>query len=150
MNRSRFLDLGCGDGRVNVLMSYITQISIGIELDDWTLDDYLPLRKGLERHLNAVQTPLPPPVALFHGDATDQRLYDRVRKETGVGFEDLDLFYTYLTMQEKFAELIAKKAKPGAVFMVYGLEKILPRFDGLRLLTPEKPIENILALYKKM
>jgi hypothetical protein len=52
-------------------------------------------------------------------------------------------------MQEEFAELIARKAKPGALFMVYGLEKILPRFPGFRLLTPEKPLSGIIAVYRK-
>ena len=149
LNRSRFLDLGCGDGRVNVLMSYITKISIGIEVDDWTLDDYLPLRKGLEGQLNAVHAPLPPPVVLFHGDATDEGLYDRVRKKTGVGFEDIDLFYTYLTMQHEFASIISRRAKTGAVLMVYGLERILPQHKGLRLLTENQAMEGILALYQK-
>jgi len=149
LNRSRFLDLGCGDGRVNVLMSYITQISIGIEMDDWTLDDYLPLRRCLELHLRAFHIPLPPPVALFHGDATDEELYSRIRKETGMGFEDIDLFYTYLTMQHEFATIIVKRAKSGALLMVYGLEKILPQHNGLRLLTENQAMEGILALYQK-
>ena len=32
--RSLFLDMGCADGRVNVLLSYLVKISIGIELDE--------------------------------------------------------------------------------------------------------------------
>jgi hypothetical protein len=80
----------------------------------------------------------------------DQAIHDRIDRETGIRFDQFDLFYTYLTMQEEFAELIARKAKPGAVFMVYGLEKIIPRFTGLRLLTPDKPLEGIVALYQKM
>jgi len=88
-------------------------------------------------------------VALFHGDATDERLYDRVRNETGVGFEDLDLFYTYLTMQHEFASIIARRAKTGAILMVYGLEKVLPQHKGLRLLTENHAMERILALYRK-
>jgi hypothetical protein len=32
--------------------------------------------------------------------------------------------------------------------MVYGLEKIVPKFDGLRLLT-DTPLQGILALYQK-
>ena len=61
----------------------------------------------------------------------------------------MDLFYTYLTMQEEFAALVARKAKPGALFMVYGLDRILPRYSGLRLLTPDWALEGILALYRK-
>ena len=89
-------------------------------------------------------------IFLYHGDSMDESLHDRIHHETGVRFDQFDLFYTYLTMQEEFAELIARKAKSGAVFMVYGLEKIIPRFTGLRLLTPERPLEGIVALYQKV
>jgi hypothetical protein len=145
-----FLDMGCADGRVNVLMSYLAKTSVGIELDEWTLDDYGPLRKELDALLTEKGLLLPPKdIFLYHGDSMDESLHDRVHHETGVSFDQFDLFYTYLTMQEEFAELIARKAKPGAFFMVYGLEKILPRFTGLRLLTSARPMEGIIALYQK-
>jgi len=67
-------------------------------------------------------------IFLYHGDSTDESLHDRIHRETGVRFDQFDVFYTYLTMQEEFAELIARKARPGSIFMVYGLEKIIPRF----------------------
>jgi len=146
-----FLDMGCGDGRVNVLLSYLTKKSIGIELDEWTLDDYGPLREELDASLAQRGLLLPRKnVCLYHGDSMDESLHDRIHHETGVRFDQFDLFYTYLTMQEEFAGLIVRKAKPGAVFMVYGLEKIIPRFAGLRLLTPERPLEGIIALYQKI
>ena len=146
-----FLDMGCADGRVNVLLSYLAKTSVGIELDEWTLDDYRPLRRELDVLLTEKGLALPQRnIFLYHGDSTDQSLHDRIHRETGVSFDRFDLFYTYLTMQEEFAELIARKAKPGAVFMVYGLEKIIPRFNGFRLLTPERPLEGIVALYQKI
>jgi hypothetical protein len=148
---AHFLDMGCADGRVNVLMSYLAKTSVGIELDEWTLDDYGPLRKELDALLTEKGLPLPPKdIFLYHGDSMDESLHDRVHHETGVPFDQFDLFYTYLTMQEEFAELIARKAKPGAFFMVYGLEKIIPRFTGLRLLTSARPMEGIIALYQKV
>ena len=52
-------------------------------------------------------------------------------------------------MYDEYAELIASQAKKDSVFMVYGLEKILPTLNGFRLLTPKRSIENILALYQK-
>ena len=147
---SSFLGLGCADGRVNVLLSYLVKKSVGIEMDEWTLDEYLPLKKSMESALTGGQLPLPRDnIHLYHGDSMDGFLHERIRCETGVAFEDFDLFYTYLTMQEEFAELISQKAKRGSVFMVYGLEKILPRFSGLRLLT-EKPLHGIVALYQKI
>jgi len=146
---SLFLDMGCGDGRVNVLLSYLVKTSVGVELDEWTLEECGPLGEQLKLRLGAEHLPLPPEnIHLFYGDAMDSALHRAIRERTGLGIRDFDLFYTYLTMQEEFAGLIARKAKTGAIFMVYGLEKILPRWDGMTLLT-ERPLEGILALYQK-
>ena len=148
---AHFLDMGCADGRVNVLLSYLAKTSVGIELDEWTLDDYRPLRQELDTLLAEQGLLLPEKnIFLYHGDSIDESLHDRIHDETGVRFNQFDVFYTYLTMQEEFAELIARKAKPGALFMVYGLEKILPRFPGFRLLAPDRPLEGIVALYQKI
>jgi len=147
---SSFLDMGCADGRVNVLLSYLTRISAGVELDEWTLEEYSGLRLELDQTLKREGRPLPlENIHLFHGDTMDPALQERVHQETGVPFKAFDLFYTYLSMHEEFADLIRREAGRGAVFMVYGLERILPRFCGLRLLTPEKPLEGVVALYQK-
>ncbi|MFC1532730.1 hypothetical protein ACFL7M_05115 [Thermodesulfobacteriota bacterium] len=148
--KSLFLDMGCADGRVNVFFSYLMKRSIGIELDEWTLDEYAPLRRGLEISLEEDAHPLPPDnVSLFHGDSMDGCLHESIHRETGVAFRDFDLFYTYLTMQDEFGELIVRKGKEGSIFMVYGLDRVIPRFNGLRLLTPDEPMQGILALYQK-
>jgi len=146
---SSFLDLGCADGRVNVLLSYLVKRSVGIEIDEWTLEEYEPLRKSLDSALAQDQLLLPPEnISLYLGDSTDESLHQRIDHETGLGFEDFDLYYTYLTMQEEFAGIIRQKARSGAVFMVYGLGRIVPRLPGFRLLS-EKPLEGVLALYEK-
>ena len=145
-----FLDMGCGDGRVNILISYIAEKSIGIELDEWTMDEYPPIKEKLYKELNKLSLPLPPDnIHLFEGDSLDPGLHEQVFLSTGVTIENIDLFYTYLTMHEEIAELITQRAKPGALFMVYGLEKIMPRYNGLELLTPEEPLKGILAVYRK-
>jgi hypothetical protein len=145
-----FLDMGCADGRVNVLLSYLAKTSVGIELDEWTLDEYRPLREELNALLAEKGLVLPRNnIFLYHGDSMDASLHDRIEREADVHFDQFDVFYTYLTMQAEFAELIARKAKPGALFMVYGLEKIIPRLPGLRLLTPEHSFEGNIALYQK-
>lgn len=145
-----FLDMGCGDGRVNILFSYISNKSIGIELDEWTLDDYAPIKKELENKLCECQLKLPPDnIHLYKGDSLDSNLHNLIFQETGIAIEDIDLFYTYLIMHEEIAELITKKARSGALFMVYGLEKIIPRYDNLELLTPHTPLQGILAVYRK-
>ena len=78
-----------------------------------------------------------------------RHFHESIKQKSGAGFEEFDLFYTYLTMQEDFAALILRRAKRGAVFMVYGLERIQPSFEGLRLLTTDGPVQKILALYQK-
>jgi len=147
---TRFLDMGCADGRVNVFLSWLVRRSVGVELDDWILDDHAELKRGLEIELSRRRLPpVPGNIQLFEGDSTDDALHERIENATGLAFEAFDLFYTYLTMQEEFAALIARKARPGSVFAVYGLERIQPRFPGLELLTPGRALNGVLALYRK-
>ena len=145
-----FLDMGCGDGRVNVLMSYFATVSVGIELDEWTLDDFAPLKGQLDAILQSRNLPLPPPnIHLFHGDACDEKLHTRIERQVGIGFGDFDFFYTYLVMHEEFSRIISRKAQPGAIFMVYGVSNVLPRYHGLELIEELSPLEGILGLYRK-
>ena len=149
-NKTMFLDLGCADGRVNVFLSYLVRMSVGIELDEWTFDEYGPLKSELEGDLRQNGLLLPPEnIFIFHGDATDERSHQAIIRETGVRFEEFDLFYTYLVMHEEFAELIEKKAKRGSIFIVYGLDKIMPTYKGFHLLKHISPMEGILAIYRK-
>ena len=150
LQQSLFLDMGCADGRVNVLLSYVVKQSVGIEVHDWILDEYAPLKKGLECALRKHHLQCPPHnISLLHGDTLDEAIHETIKERTGASFEEFDLFYTYLTMYEEFAELITQKAKRGAVFMIYGLERVLPKLNGLQLLTPGKLMEGIVALYQK-
>lgn len=149
-HQSTFLDLGCADGRVNVFFSYLMKSSVGVELDTWTLEEYGPLKEALVKGLQVRGLSAPPDnIRLFQGDSTDVEVQKRIFHETGIPFEDFDLFYTYLVMHEEFAELIGRRARPGAVFMVYGLDKVVPRYPGLELIEPLSPLNGILALYRK-
>ncbi|MFH0844060.1 MAG: hypothetical protein V1930_01175 [Pseudomonadota bacterium] len=148
--RSLFLDMGCADGRVNVLLSYLVKKSAGVEIDEWTLEEYGPLRKDLENHLGEMGLIIPPDnIFVFNGDTTEDRIHKSIYDQMGVSFEDFDLFYTYLTMYEEFSNLIVRKGKRGSVLMLYGIEKVIPKLEGLKLLTPEAPLNGILALYRK-
>ena len=149
-NISTFLDLGCADGRVNVFLSYLMKVSIGIELDEWTLDEYQPLQDKLDIKLKKAGLMAPPKnIHLFQGDAIREKIYNTIGNQTGCFFEDIDIFYTYLMLNAEIAELIVKKAKKGAVFMIYGLDRIMPHYDGLHLLKGLSPLEGILAVYRK-
>jgi hypothetical protein len=148
---SLFMDMGCGDGRVNVLFSYMVRMSLGIEMDEWTLDEYDPLKKELESELKRYNLRPPPDnIFLFHGDSKDVELHESIARKTNVRFEDIDLFYTYLTMYGEFAELILNRGKKGAIFMIYGLDRIMPSLDGFDLLTEDMPMQGILAVYRKI
>ena len=148
--RSAFLDLGCADGRVNLFFSYLARFSVGIELDEWTLDEYAPLKEELEESLKDAGVGLPNEnVYLFQGDATDEAVHGQISHETGLNLADFDFFYTYLIMHEEFAHMLAEKAKKGTIYMVYGLHKIMPRYPGFRLMKDLSPMEGVLALYEK-
>lgn len=148
--RSAFLDLGCADGRVNLFFSYLTRLSVGVELDEWTLDEYDPLQKELTKTLITSGMTLPKRnLHLFHGDAMDEGVHERISQETGFSLADFDFFYTYLMMHEEFAHMLAEKAKKGAIYMVYGLNDIMPRYPGFRLMKALSPLERVLALYEK-
>jgi len=148
--KSRFLDLGCADGRVNMLFSYVVQTSVGVELDSWTLDEYAPLRAALEHELEKADL-IPPPqnIHLFEGNSTDPLVHQEIAHHTGLVFEDFSLFYTYLIMHEEFAAMIAERAAKGALFLVYGLDRIMPRYEGLRLREDLSPLNGILGVYQK-
>jgi len=149
-DQTLFLDLGCADGRVNVLLSYLVKVSVGIELDEGMLEDYAPFKSGLARVLKDSGL-LPPPknIFVFQGDALDERIHRSIVRQTGIRFEEFDLFYTYLVMHQEFAQLIGQRGKKGSLFMVYGLQNILPTYPGFRLLEDMSPLEGILGLYRK-
>ena len=148
--QTRFLDLGCADGRVNILFSYVVQTSVGVELDPWTLDEYAPLRSALEHDLaKACLIPPPKNIHLFEGDSLDPLVHQEIAHKTGLAFEDFSLFYTYLIMHEEFAAMIAERATKGAVFLVYGLDRIMPRYAGLRLRDDLSPLNGIVGVYEK-
>ncbi|MBW2276497.1 MAG: hypothetical protein JRF63_03330 [Deltaproteobacteria bacterium] len=148
--QSAFLDLGCGDGRVNDLMGYLTRASIGIEVDEWTVEEHRKLRPELDEELEAHgQRPVPDNVFLFRGDASDWVMHDVIRRATEVAFDEVDIFYTFLSGHDEFAELIAARGKPGCSYLIYGMDRIFPRYGGLELQGDISPLGGVLAVYRK-
>ena len=148
--RTTFTDLGCADGRVNVLMSYCMRQSVGIEIDEEILAEFSPRLTELKGLLTRANLPLPPDnIFLLRGDTLDGGTYERILAATGLRFGDMDLFYTYITLHDLFADKIAREAKKGALYMIYGFSRILPRYYGLELLVPDLGGQGIVALYGK-
>jgi len=149
-NRTLFLDLGCADGRVNVLMSYFVKLSVGIEIDPEILAEYNPRKKELSQEIR--RTNLIQPISnitLFRGNSLEATTYEQIESTLKVRFEDIDIFYTYITLHDLFGAKIAAEAKPKALYLVYGFNKILPRYRGLELLIPDLASQGIVALYGK-
>jgi hypothetical protein len=149
-NRTLFLDLGCADGRVNVLMSYFVKLSLGIEIDPEILAEYEPRREKLSQKLQSEKLIQPiDNITLFRGNSLEAATYEHIEKMVDVRFNQIDLFYTYITLHDLFAAKIVAEAKAKALYLVYGFSKILPRYQGLDLIIPDVASQGIVALYGK-
>jgi len=149
-NRTLFLDLGCADGRVNVLMSYFVKVSAGIEIDPEILAEYKPRKEELDRRLHRTNLIQPSNnIALFPGNSLEVTTYEQIESTINLRFDEIDIFYTYITLHDLFAAKIAAEAKPKALYLVYGFNKILPHYQGLELLIPDLASQGIVALYGK-
>ena len=145
-----FLDLGCADGRVNVLMSYFVKSSLGIEIDPEILAEYRQRKKELTLELQRENLLQPPDnISLFKGNSLETATYDLIENSIGVRFERIDLFYTYITLHDLFAAKIAEEGKQKALYLVYGFNRILPRYQGLEILIPDVASQGIVSLYGK-
>lgn len=148
--RTVFADLGCADGRVNVLMSYFVKTSIGIEIDPEILSEYARRKENVGALLREARLPLPPQnIFLTAGSSLEPETYQKVFEATGARFSDIDLFYTYITLHDLFAGKIENEARAGALYLVYGFGRILPRYERLELLVPDLGGQGIAALYVK-
>jgi len=145
-----FADLGCGDGRVNLLMSYFVRLSIGIEIDPEILSEYGLRKKELISILKSEGAVLPPEnIFLIHGSSLDEGTFDKMRSRTGADFRDVDLFYTYITLHDVFAEKIAERGRPGAYYLVYGFNRVLPVYESFELVNADVGARAIAALFRK-
>ena len=149
-NRTHFLDLGCADGRVNVLMSYFVKRSVGIEIDPEILAEFSLRKEELTHRLQSENLIQPPDnTSLFNGNSLETATYEHIENTINVRFEQIDLFYTYITLHDLFAAKITEEAKSKALYLVYGFSKILPRYQGLELIIPDVASQGIVALYGK-
>ena len=145
-----FADLGCGDGRVNLLMSYFVRLSIGVEIESEILSEYGPRKNELFSILESEGAVLPPEnIFLFQGSSLDDKIFDEIRSRTGVDFGDVDLFYTYITLHDVFAEKIAERGRPGAYYLVYGFSRVLPTYESFELVNRDVGAQAIAALFRK-
>ena len=149
-NLALFLDLGCADGRVNVLMSYFVKLSVGIEIDPEILAEYNQRKEEVGDKLREANLIQPVDnITLFRGNSLEAATYEQIENTINLRFEEIDIFYTYITLHDLFGAKIAAEAKPKALYLVYGFNKILPRYQGLELLIPDLASQGIVTLYGK-
>ena len=145
-----FLDLGCGDGRVCMLMSYFCRWAIGIEVEEFIYDEYLYSKKQIEHFLRQNNLlPLPSGLCVLLGDSLSESIHRTIEEKTGITIRDVDIFYTYITLHDVYAEMLRDKAKIGSYYMVYGFSGIIPSYDGFSLLDPDVSGKKTVALYCK-
>ena len=149
-DKTIFLDLGCADGRVNILASYFVKRSLGIEIDGDFIGEYKPRKAALLHALKAHDLSQPPDnIDLFEGDSLKESTFDRIQAATGIGLTDIDLFYTYITLHDLFGTMISEKGRTGSFYLVYGFSRVLPSYPKLRLVDPDVGSQGIAALYVK-
>jgi hypothetical protein len=131
-------------------MSYFVRLSLGIEIDPEILAEFGPRKAELCSRLEGAELALPPAnITLFQGSSLDPDTYTKIYAQVGVRFADIDLFYTYITLHDLFAEQIEAEAKPGALYLVYGFNRVLPRYRKLEIVVPDLGAQGIAALYRK-
>ena len=54
-----------------------------------------------------------------------------------------------LERQKEYAAKIAEEGKQKALYLVYGFNRILPRYQGLEILIPDVASQGIVSLYGK-
>jgi hypothetical protein len=131
-------------------MSYLTRVSIGVEIEDFIYEEYEMRRREVEEliareHLH----PIPDNVFIILGNSLSGETHSEIVNRTGVTLRDVDIFYTYITLHDAFAELIASRARSGAYYMVYGFNSVLPRYEGFTLINPDLGNQGLIALYRK-
>jgi hypothetical protein len=131
-------------------MSYFVKSSVGIEIDPEILAEYRQRKKELTLELQRENLLQPPDnISLFKGNSLETSTYDLMENSIGVRFERIDLFYTYITLHDLFAAKIAEEGKQKALYLVYGFNRILPRYQGLEILIPDVASQGIVSLYGK-
>jgi len=121
---SRFLDAGCGDGRVLALISGMHPIkSLGVEYD-------LEMANRSSRNLDRL-TGLGADLAsaeVIHGDFMDDETYSK----HGVRFQEFDVVFNYINNQRDIAAKVFNESPSGTAFWLLGAFPV-PGFQGLVL-----------------
>ncbi len=64
-------------------------------------------------------------------------------------FREIDLFYTYITLHDVFAEMITARGRPAAFYLVYGFNRVLPRYKSFEVVNPDVGAQGIAVLFRK-
>jgi hypothetical protein len=122
--RKWFCDAGAGDGRVIALVAAKYNIpSIGAEFNSFLCR----VAKKNIGQLRGVTGSTPAIVA--EGNFADDGTYAKA----GVRFEDIGIFFNFVTGENLLAKKIATQSPDGTVLLLYGPKKVKKNLHGLKL-----------------
>ena len=141
-----FLDAGSGDGRVCAVASLLGLQSYGIEYNDQITDDSLEniehlKSKGIFKEEN-VSAP-----KIVQGDLLEDSSYEKL----GIKFEDIDIFFNFVTYHQELSEQISKRSPSGTRLILHSPCPMSFEPEGLELVLeiPLTGIYQVMYIYRK-
>ena len=141
-----FLDAGSGDGRVCALASLLGLQSYGIEYNDQITDDSLENIENLKREGIFIDGDISAPT-IVQGDLLDDSSYDKL----GIRFEDINIFFNFVTYHQELGEQIIKRSPSGTRLIIHSPCPMTYEPEGLELVyeIPLTGIYQVMYVYRK-
>lgn len=141
-----FLDAGSGDGRVCALASLLGLQSYGIEYNDQITDDSLENINHLKDRGIFMNGGVSAP-KIVQGDLLEDSSYDKL----GIKFEEINIFFNFVTYHQELSEQIIKRSPSGTRLIIHSPCPMTFEPEGLDLLfeVPLKGIYQVMYIYRK-
>ena len=141
-----FLDAGSGDGRICALASLMGLHSYGIEYHELIAKASIENIDQLETK-GIIKDQKNKPI-IVTGDFLEENSYERL----GIKFEDISLFYNFVTYHENLTEKIVNQSPQGTKFILHSPCPISFSPKGMKLVKelPLPGIYHVLYVYQKI
>lgn len=141
-----FMDAGSGDGRVCALASLMNLKSFGIEYNDQITADSLENIKLLKQKGLFKQATVEPP-KIVQGDLLDDSSYEKL----GITFEEVDVFFNFVTYHQELSEQIIQRSPSGTRLILHSPCPTSFAPEGLELLCeiPLTGIYHVIYVFQK-
>ena len=136
-NKDSFLDAGSGDGRVCALASVLGLQSYGIEYHEQIVQAAIENIELLKQKGLFTDNTTPIPV-LVQGDFLEDSSFEKL----GITFEDISVFFNFVTYHEDLSCKIVNRSPSGTKLIIHSPCPMSFRPPGLELLQ-ELPLNGI-------